>query len=300
MSSIYLPHLELEKKAIMRLKTFEPKTEGYYGCYSGGKDSDCIKILSSLADVKVDWEHNLTTVDAPETVQYIKSQKDVHISVPEKSMWRLIVEKGIPPTRLVRYCCTDLKEKVGKGRVKITGVRWAESHNRAVNNGVAKIIGKSKTVEKMASDLDADYFISKSGGLVLNTDNDVSRRMVEQCYRTTSTMVNPILEWEDRDVWTFLKYYGCNSNPLYECGFNRIGCIGCPMASKHRYFEFERYPKYKENYIKAFDRMLITLKAKGLNNKNCWQSGEEVFKWWMGEDVNQMSLFTEELGGAQC
>lgn len=291
MSSIYLPHLELEKKAIMRLQTFEPKTEGYYGCYSGGKDSDCIKILSSLADVKVDWEHNLTTVDAPETVQYIKSQKDVHISVPEKSMWRLIVEKGMPPTRLVRYCCSELKEKGGTGRVKITGVRWAESHSRAVNNGVAKIIGKSKTVEKMASDLDADYFINKAGGLVLNTDNDVSRRMVEQCYRTTSTMVNPILEWEDRDVWSFLKYYGCRSNPLYECGFCRIGCIGCPMAGKHRYFEFERYPKYKENYIKTFDRMLITLKAKGLNSKNCWQSGEEVFQWWMGEDVNQMSLF---------
>lgn len=116
MSSIYLPHLELEKKAIMRLKTFEPQTEAYYGCYSGGKDSDCIKILSELADVKVDWWHNLTTVDAPETVRYIKSQKDVNISYPEKSMWKLIEEKGMPPTRLVRYCCSELKEKGGQGR----------------------------------------------------------------------------------------------------------------------------------------------------------------------------------------
>lgn len=69
-------------------------------------------------------------------------------------------------------------------------------------------------------------------------------------------MVNPIVDWSDDDVWEFLRYYGCKLNPLYECGFNRIGCIGCPFAGKHRYVEFERYPKYKQNYINTFDRML--------------------------------------------
>lgn len=293
MSSIYLPHLELEKKAIMRLKTFEPRTEAYYGCYSGGKDSDCIKILSELAGVNVEWVHNLTTVDAPETVRYVKSQKDVHISTPEKSMWQLIEEKGMPPTRIVRYCCSELKEKGGMGRVKITGVRWAESQKRSESTDIVKVIGKPKTVQAMAEEMGIDYAVNKQGGLIMNDDNDESRRFVEQCYRTTSTMVNPIVDWENSDVWSFLRHYGCKSNPLYECGFCRIGCIGCPMASKHRYFEFERYPKYKENYIKAFDRMLNTLRAKGLNNKMCWQSGEEVFKWWMGENVNRMSLFKE-------
>lgn len=104
-------------------------------------------------------------------------------------------------------------------------------------------------------------------------------------------MVNPIVEWEDREVWSFLKYYGCKSNPLYECGYKRIGCIGCPMAGKSRYAEFERYPKYKENYIKAFDRMLVRLNEKALNRNVQWQSGEDVFKWWMGEDSNQLNLF---------
>lgn len=167
MSSIYLPHLELEKKAILRLRTFEPQSEAYYGCYSGGKDSDCIKILATLADVNADWEHNLTTVDAPETVRYIKSQKDIHISTPKRTMWQLIPDKLIPPTRLARYCCSELKEKGGMGRVKITGVRWAESNNRANNNGVAKIIGKPKTVQKMASDLDADFTLTVKGGWCL-------------------------------------------------------------------------------------------------------------------------------------
>ena len=59
--------VEREKIAIERLKAFEPD-DGYYLAYSGGKDSDCIKILAHLADVKFEAIHNLTTVDAPETV----------------------------------------------------------------------------------------------------------------------------------------------------------------------------------------------------------------------------------------
>ena len=54
-----------EQKAIERLKAFEP-ADGYYLAYSGGKDSDCIKILAQLSGVKFEAVHNLTTVDAPE------------------------------------------------------------------------------------------------------------------------------------------------------------------------------------------------------------------------------------------
>ena len=277
----------LEKKSIERLKAFEPP-EGYYLSYSGGKDSDVIKILAQLAGVKFEAVHNLTTVDAPETVYYIKSQSDVNIDNPQKTMWDLIVQKLIPPTRLLRYCCEVLKEKSGKGRVKITGVRWAESSIRKKSSDVVKIVGKPKFTQKSAVEFGADYLVTKQGGLILNDDNDESRRLVEHCYRTTSTMINPIVDWTDKEVWDFLHYYGCNSNPLYQCGFSRIGCIGCPMASKHRYFEFLRYPAYKINYIRAFDRMIERRLENGL--PTTFKNGAEVFKWWMGEDINQLTL----------
>ena len=221
---------ELEKRAIEYLKMFEPETEPYYLCYSGGKDSDVIRILASLAGVKHDIVNNHTTVDAPETVRYIRSIPNVQINYPKRTMWQLIVDKGMPPTRLGRYCCEELKEKGGAGRVKVTGVRKAESVSRAQNSGVVKIIGKPRTVEKTAIEAGADYEISPKSGIVMNTDNAASKRVVEQCYRTTSTLINPIVDWSDRDVWEFLGHYGCKSNPLYECGFKRIGCIGCPMG----------------------------------------------------------------------
>ncbi len=283
--------IQLEKKAIQRLQSFEPD-DGYYLCYSGGKDSDVIKILAHLAGVKFEAVNNHTTVDAPETVYYIRSQPDVRVDYPEKTMWQLIEQKLMPPTRLVRYCCSELKERGGKGKVKITGVRWAESNKRKENGGLVKIIGKPKTMQRYAEENDVDYAVTRQNGLILNYDDDKSRRMVEHCYRTTSTMVNPIIEWEDNNVWQFLSHYGCKSNPLYECGFKRIGCIGCPIAGTTRKVEFARYPKYKENYIRAFDRMLLAREKAGKPTQ--WKSGEEVFYWWIQEDPNQI-MFTDIL-----
>jgi len=167
---------EKEKKAIERLKLFEPE-DGYYLAYSGGKDSDCIKILAQLAGVKFEAHHNLTTVDAPETVYYVKSQPDVIIDKAldadgnQVTMWNLILKKLMPPTRIARYCCSELKERGGKHRVVITGVRWAESSNRKENAGTVKIIGKSKTTQKKAEEIGADYAVNKQGGLIMNDDN---------------------------------------------------------------------------------------------------------------------------------
>lgn len=284
-------NIEKEKRAIEYLKSFEPETEPYYLCYSGGKDSDCIRILASLAGVKHDIVNNHTTVDAPETVRYIRSIPNIQIEYPKKTMWQLIEDKGMPPTRLVRYCCSELKEHGGKGRVKVTGVRWAESPKRAENAGVVKVIGKPKTVERIAEEMGLDGRKNLQGGYVLNDDNDSSRRFVEMCYRTTSTMVNPVVDWSDEDVWEFLRHYGCQSNPLYQCGYKRIGCIGCMNAScANRKREFARYPKYKENYIRAFDRMLERRKEKGLPISDMWQDGQQVFKWWIGDDPFQLEI----------
>lgn len=286
---------EKERRAIEVLKAFEPE-DGYYLCYSGGKDSDCIRILADLAGVKHELHHNLTTADAPETVYYVKSIPNVIIDKPEISMWRLIEKKMVPPTRLMRYCCTELKERGGKGKVKVTGVRKKESARRAKLGGLVKIIGKPTTVEKKAVELGAEVGKTNGGGLILNMDNDPSRRLVEHCYRTTSTMLNPIIEWSDTDVWDFLKAHGCKSNPLYECGLKRVGCIGCPMAGKNRYAEFERWPKYRALYVMAFDRMLEARRRAEKKERpdTQWLNGESVMRWWLGEDGAQ--ILWEDIG----
>ena len=278
---------EKEAKAIQRLQSFEPE-DGYFLAYSGGKDGDVIKILANLACVKFEAVHSLTTADAPETINYIKSQPDVRIERhrykdgTHKTMWNLIENKLTPPLRQSRYCCAELKEASGAGKVTITGVRWAESTRRKSHSDVVQMIGKPKTTQKLAEEIGADYAVTKQGGLIMNEDNAETRRMVELCYRTRKTIVNPIVEWADDDVWNFLRHYGCRSNPLYECGFRRVGCIGCPMAGKAmRKFEFDRYPTFKLAYTHAFDRMLERRKERGMQISNGRDTGEELFDWWV-------------------
>jgi len=118
------------KMSIDRLKAFEPQ-EGYYLAFSGGKDSVVILELAKNSGVKFDAHYNLTTVDPPELVRFIKTFPEVKRHRPELTMWQLIVHKGILPTRQVRYCCQVLKEGGGPGRKVITGVRWGESYKRS-------------------------------------------------------------------------------------------------------------------------------------------------------------------------
>lgn len=292
---------EKEGKAIQRLKSFNKDDEPYYLCYSGGKDSDTIRILAELANVNFEVHNNHTTVDTPTTVRYIKEVIAKYgdrgfIHYPEKTMWELIVQKKFPPTRLARYCCAELKEKGGKGRRKITGVRWAESDNRKNNQGLVTIIGRPAETKKIATEAEAKFEITKRGGIILNTDNDKERWVVEGCYRTTSTLINPIIDWTDEEVWEFLHYYGCMSNPEYCKGEKRIGCIGCPLAGgKQQKREFAKYPKYRQAYVRAFDRMVKALEKEGkptfdYENGYYWKDGESVMRWWVGDDPLQITL----------
>ena len=135
------------KLAIDRIKTFAPD-EGYFVAFSGGKDSVVIKVLCELAGVPYEAHYSVTTVDPPELVRFIrKAYPDVIFDRPEMSMRQLIIYKQIPPTRLMRYCCEYLKESHGKGRITMTGVRWAESRNRRNNQGTVTMFdGKTAAI----------------------------------------------------------------------------------------------------------------------------------------------------------
>lgn len=97
-------------------------------------------------------------------------------------------------------------------------------------------------------------------------------------------VVNPIIDWQDNDVLDYAAVEKIPMNPLYCEGFHRVGCIGCPMAGKGRYMEFNRYPKIKAAYIRAFDTMLSIRLERGLETYS-WRSGVDVFHWWMEDGV---------------
>ena len=153
--------MDLEKQAIELLQTFSADAPYQLG-YSGGKDSDVILHLAKKAGVPFRAVHNLTTVDAPETVRYVRSKPEVTIEYPKMSMWQLIVKHKTPPTRLFRYCCAELKGRSGIGKKVVTGVRKAESRKRAENQGIVTFTKPNKEIKQNVDDV--NFHLTAAGG----------------------------------------------------------------------------------------------------------------------------------------
>lgn len=210
--------MDLEQKAIERMQKASEISMKLFGqplvvTYSGGKDSDVILQIAKNAKVPFEVLHNHTTADAPETVYHIRNvfrelelegikctiDKPVYKG-KRTSMWNLIPQKLMPPTRLVRYCCAVLKEKGGTGRFIATGVRWDESVARKNNRGTMEVIHRDR--EKR---------------LILQDDNDEARRTFETCKLKGKRVVNPIVEWKTDDV-EFLFEHGADTICNLVCG----------------------------------------------------------------------------------
>lgn len=287
--------MDKEQMAIARLQDAARLSLHRYGkplliTYSGGKDSQVLVALAERSGIDFEVVNSHTTADAPETVYFIREQfrqmegRGINCTIEKPrykgkptSMWSLIPQKMMPPTRLVRYCCAVLKENTGRDRFIATGVRWAESTRRKNSRGVMELMHKDPAKR-----------------IILMGDNDEKRQLFETCNLKSKMTVNPIVDWSDDDVWDYTHSEHLPVNPLYCEGHKRVGCIGCPMAGGGRQHEFMRWPKYEELYVAAFERMLEARRAKG---KPCdWQTGRDVFRWWM-EDKNvagQLSMFDEE------
>ena len=249
-------------------------------CYSGGKDSQVLLSVAIASGIDFTVNHNLTTVDAPETIRTIRDtfayledrQIEATILHPPKNMWQLIVDHRTPPTRLMRYCCKELKERTTRDCFIATGVRKGESVRRK-SRGTLDVIADKKEDRESFGD---ETFLSND-----NTDN---RRMMERCNPKGAMCVNPLIDWTDNEVCDYYFSECQFHNTLYLEGFSRVGCIGCPMGGGRQMLkEFARWPMYKRAYIRAFDKMLEVRKERGLKQFDQWTDGEGVFSWWVGD-----------------
>ena len=268
------------KTAIERIKfAYEVAQQrelgGLHVCFSGGKDSTVLAELCKMANeqygVEYSLNYNVTGIDPPELVYFMRQHYSELIWHPyKKSMWQLIVEKHMPPTRLVRYCCAELKERGGEGKMCLTGVRWAESVKRKNNRTAYEVFEKTKEQRMLFS------------------DNDDGRLGFENCMMKRKLVCNPIVDWADSDVWDFIKMQNLSYCELYDKGFKRLGCIGCPLGGSLQIKQdFERYPKFKKLYLMAFDEMLKAMPDK---IEMSWKTAEDVMRWWLNDDKTKNQI----------
>lgn len=252
--------LNKEETALHLLKELEPP-EGYYLAFSGGKDSCAVKHLLQRAGVKFDSHYCVSPIDPPQIYKFIRQyHPDVIWDYYAKNFWQTVLTRGLPGMHK-RWCCKIIKEAGGNGRTVVTGLRRSESSKRRSTCFSKWYIGNG--IEKL--------------------------------------MLNPIAHFDDYDVWQYIRKYDIPYCELYDEGakrkaygegiFNRLGCVLCPFElGTQRSLDY--FPKTCALWKKACDGLVA--KRKKMTNRDGlqvtktgrirgqqFQSGEEMFKWWI-------------------
>lgn len=224
---------------------------GYVLKFSGGKDSIVCYQLLVDAGVPFRAEYNRTGIDPPEAVYFIRNNYADVLWVVPKVNMWNGILRHGLPTRFQRWCCRSLKESD-----EVSGTT-----------------------------------------VVLGLRAAESARRRDRCFTETSrtdssvTLINPILQWTDDDVWEFIRGRGLSYCSLYDTGFKRVGCILCPMLSqKQTLMQAERYPKFVLAWFLAADRYYDRARQRGLRVSIRFPSAEEYFIHW----TSRMAVVTPE------
>ncbi len=191
----------------------------YFVSLSGGKDSTATAIfmlkkysIKKLRFVFADtgWEHPKTY----EYLEYLKKVLDIKIIVVNsekyKDMETLCITKKMFPSRINKFCTTELKilpiqklykeyQTKGYKIISVVGVRKEESKARS-GEGVWKF----------------NFFnINKK---------HYTKRLGVYIYQ-------PIVNWTTQEVYNYHFENKIEMNPLYKMGCTRVGCYPCINAN---------------------------------------------------------------------
>ena len=252
--------IDLLRKSEKMALRLDPEN-GFYLAFSGGKDSQALYHIAVMGGVKFKAHMNLTSVDPPEVIRFVKQHyPDVELIKPKMSIYDMALKKHMLPTRIFRWCCAEFKEMSGAGKVTLIGIRKAESARRNKREEISTQIKGKRTEE------------------TFDQWSEHQEKMVTCVGGKDKILVSPIIHWTEQDVWEFLndvvKVPHCE---LYDEGYTRIGCICCPMSQKKQKLrEIKQYPHVKRRWIQTLQKLI----DEGYVSYN-FRDPEFGFYWWI-------------------
>lgn len=167
---------------------------------SGGKDSLVALDLSYRIGIKK-FVFGNTSMTFPKTEEYIRKLENFYeieiIQVkPPRNFFDLVDDIGFPSQRL-RWCCEVYK--------------FGPLANYVLRKKIKYMITGIRSEESRKR---RNY--SKVGKNPL----------------IPAIQINPILDWSIEEVWEYIKYYKLPYHPLYDMGYNRLGCWMCPFQNE--------------------------------------------------------------------
>lgn len=243
-------------------------SEGYDAPFSGGKDSCVVKHLLQRAGVTFVARYNNVTIDPPELVRFIKRYH------PE-TIWNNS-----------RFGNMMHRLATRKSLPPTRGMRWCcQEYKEIGGRGLVKVIG------------------------VRQEESRARRRWLEVSEdRFGDKVLCPIVYWSKEEVWEYIREFSVPYCELYDEGWNRLGCVGCPLSGpQQQQQEFARWPRYeaawKRAIIKNWENLHDAIKRNGEPYYHAkFRSGEDLWQWWLTAkrpdyfrgDCQSMLLMTNE------
>lgn len=202
---------EIEKEAISYIKetcrSYDKRD--LLVSFSGGKDSTVTSdlVLRALNTAQIAHIFGNTTLEFPETLTYIERFRKEHPKTfvltaenKEKDFMELCRLVG-PPSRVMRWCCTVFK--TGAITRKIQAIFRDKAHIITFYG-----IRRSESINRSKYERESD-----------------SPKITKQ------TVISPIIDWYDFDIWLYLLTRKIDFNDAYRLGYTRVGCWCCPNNS---------------------------------------------------------------------
>jgi phosphoadenosine phosphosulfate reductase len=214
--------------------------------FSGGKDSLVVLDLAVRVGIKKAVFCD-TTVDFDETIHYVEKIRDFYgidlrIVRSRLEFFESVESIGLP-SRRARWCCD---------------------------------VFKFAPITKYAREFGIKVFVTG-----LRRSESKSRRFYSEIDKNPLlpfVQFNPILEWQDDEVWKYIKTYNLPYNPLYDIGFSRIGCWCCPYKTDTDWKLLERIFPEKM----AFLEQILSNRSNKLKIRNKEQFvGERGWASWI-------------------
>jgi len=173
--------------------------------FSGGKDSLVALRLALDVNPELPVIFNSTTVEFPETITYVRKLAEkwkfkLFIARPKTSFFIEVKKRGWA-THENRWCCAVFKDSPAFELL----IKY---------NIQAEITGTTRT--------ESIY----RRGLLPFKDSKREPPIIR---------VNPIYDWNQHEVWKYIKENNLPYNPLYDMGYRRIGCWCCPLNGPSHY-----------------------------------------------------------------
>jgi phosphoadenosine phosphosulfate reductase len=164
--------------------------EGYYLADSGGKDSCVVRDILIKSGCKFDAHYNVSPIDPPQIYSFLKEHHSDTQWDYHARGFWKMVQQNGLPMRRSRWCCKLIKEGGGNNRLVVTGVRSSESNSRSKY----------------------EYIRTYMRG------------------KETKVLISPILQFNEYDVWQYIRENNLPYCSLYDEGFTRLGCVLCPFS----------------------------------------------------------------------